>query len=124
MRKIEIDDEVYTYLERNVTGFFETPNQILRRILQLDKKDVAPNNSRTIRRRRKKPKTNLTSLIESGLLEENQVLYLHDYQGNRISGYEAILRQSALFWENHSYSMSELAKILLQKQGYSSDSVR
>lgn len=124
MRKIEVDDEVYAYLEGNVSSFFETPNQILRRILHLDKTEVSPPKLQRIQKRRKKPKTNLSDLVKAGLLQENQKLFLHDYQGNKIAGYEATFFQGSLIWKNQSYSMSELAKILLKEQGYASDSVR
>ncbi len=39
----------------------------------------------------KKPKANLQTLIKAGLLREGQTLFLHDYRGRRIEGYEAII---------------------------------
>ncbi len=112
MRKIEVDNEVYAYLESKVSTFSETPNQVLRRILHLDTN------------RQKKPNADLSVLVKVDLLNENQQLFLHDYQGNRIPGYEATLSQGALFWKNKSYSMSELAKIFLKEKGYRSNAVR
>lgn len=121
MRKIEVDDEVYAYLESTVSRFFETPNQILRRILNLGKSEVSPPE---IQKQQKRPKANLSDLVKVGLLQENQKLFLHDYQGNKIDGYEATLFQGSLAWKNQSYSMSGLAKILLKQKGYASDSIR
>jgi len=121
MRKIEVDDEVYAYLESKVSTFSETENQVLRRILHLDKSEVSPP---IIPKRRKKTKANLSDLVKVRLLHKNQKLFLHDYQGNKIAGYEATIFRGSLVWKNESYSMSNLAKILLKEKGYVSDSVR
>ncbi len=121
MRKIEVDDEVYAYLESKVSTFSETPNQVLRRILNIEEDVVSPPIDTN---RRKKPNADLSVLVKVGLLNENQQLFLNDYQGNRIPGYEATLSQGALFWKNKFYSMSELAKIFLKEKGYRSNSVR
>lgn len=50
MHPIEIDDEVYRELERHVQGF-ETPNDVLRRLLliSMDPKDVAREVVRSVR---------------------------------------------------------------------------
>lgn len=121
MRKIEVDDEVYAYLESKVSTFSETENHVLRRILHLDEAVVPPPIDTN---RRKKPNANLSVLVKVGLLKENQQLFLHDYQGNRIPGYEATLSQGSLVWKNKPYSMSKSAEILLKEKGYRSNSVR
>lgn len=121
MRKIEVDDEVYAYLESKVSTFSETENQVLRRILHLDEAVVPPPIDTN---RRKKLNANLSVLVKVGLLKENQQLFLHDYQGNRIPGYEATLSQGSLVWKNKPYSMSKSAEILLKEKGYRSNSVR
>ncbi len=121
MRKIEVDDQVYAYLESKVSTFSETANQVLRRILNIEEAVVPPPIDTN---RRKKPNANLSVLVKVGLLKENQQLFLHDYQGNKIAGYEATIFRGSLGWKNQSYSMSNLAKILLKENGYASDSVR
>lgn len=133
MKTIEIDDELFGYLQSKAIAFVETPNLTLRRLLLGDKsKPVSSQNSALITRKntkktskyRKQPKTNLLKLIEAGLLKEGQVLYLYDYQGNKVKGYEAIISGKNLLWNNELFSMSELAKELLKDIGFSSESVR
>ena len=43
MRKIEIDDDVFTYLKKEAEAFVDTPNTVLRRILLGEGKALAPN---------------------------------------------------------------------------------
>ena len=59
-----------------------------------------------------------------GSLREGQKLYLHDYQGNRLPGIEAVLRGNQLEYKGQFYSMSALTKKLMQQQGYQSDAYR
>jgi len=64
MYRIEIDDDVYSELERQVQGF-EQPNDVLRRLLLKEappspKKPLAPGK--------------LLPLVEAGLIEEGDVL--------------------------------------------------
>jgi negative regulator of replication initiation len=131
MKTIEIDDELFGYLQSKAMAFVETPNLTLRRLLLGDKSISSQNsalttyqNKKKTSKPRKQPKTNLLKLIESGLLKEGQVLYLYDYQGNKIKGYEAIISGKSLLWNNELFSMSELAKELLKEVGFSSESVR
>ena len=126
MRQIEIDDEVFAYLQGKALAFVDTPNLALRRIFRLDKQVnkgvvVKPNAGMT---RKKQPKASLTTLISSGLLNDGQAVFLVDYQDNKLPKYKAVVNSSSLKWQGHSYSMSDLARELLQKEGYSSSSVR
>jgi hypothetical protein len=57
-------------------------------------------------------------------MKEGQNLFLRDYQGHKVEGYEAVVSQGSLIWNGKKYSMSDLAKKILKKQGYRSDSVR
>ena len=123
MKTIEIDDEVYSFLQQKAIAYEETPNLTLRRILVLNKRKNISYNSK-IKKDRKKPKTNLLELINAGKLHENQILFLYDYRGNKIEGISAKISNGSLIYEDLSYSMSELAKILLKQNGYESDSVR
>jgi len=128
MRKIEIDDEVFAFLQSKAIPYVEsTPNLTLRRLFDLDKSEISPA-KRSIspkeNSRRKQPKADLDKLIRSGLLKEGQVLFLHDYQGNRIPGYDVPIIEDNLRWEGRLYSMSKLAETLLKKKGYISNSVR
>ncbi len=124
MKKIEIDDEVYAYLQSRAYAFVETPNKTLRRLFEIDKKKLSKAYKPSISKGRKKRKTNLSELVNAGLLNDNQIVYLRDYQEKEIPGYQAKIFHGYLLWNEQSYSMSELAKILLKKQGYASDSVR
>ena len=76
------------------------------------------------RTRRKQPKTKLHELTRSGLLQEGQPVFLHDYQGNRVSGYQASIAGKALEFKGQITSMSELAREFLTREGYNSGSVR
>ena len=95
MNSIQVDDEVYKALETMVTGFSDTPNQVLRRLLKINggKNETFIKPKRKIKSATgKAPKTNILELINKGLLQEGQKLFLHDYQGNKINGIEAVLR--------------------------------
>jgi len=129
MKSIEIDDEVFAYLQGNAIPYVETPNLTLRRLFKLNGK--VPSSEATSKHpsahheiRGKEQKADLPTLIRAGLLHEGQKLYLLDYQGRKIEGHEAILSGKALLWNNKMYSMSELAKIYLKKEGFRSESVR
>lgn len=132
MRNIEIDDEVFGYLQSKAIPFVETPNLTLRRLFGMDSiaakpKGPTPKIEQTQRKgsvRRKQPKTDLPKLIQLGLLQEGQTLYLHDYQGKKIPGYDSNISGKNLLGNNELFSMSELAKECLKKEGFSSESVR
>lgn len=124
MRKIEIDDEVFAYLQSKAIAYVETPNITLRRLFILDQKATQPLQFGESIVRRKKPKANMLALIEAGLLEEGQQLIFKDYQERGISDGKAIIYGKLLKYNGKPYSMSKLAKQLLQKQGYESDQVR
>ena len=130
MKPIEIDDEVFAYLESKAIPYIETtPNLTLRRLFNLNGKTSSGGISKgrapqSKDRRRKQLKTKLQTLIKDGLIREGQTLFLHDYQGRRIEGYEAIISGKSLIWNGKSYSMSKLAETCLKKEGYTSNSVQ
>ena len=137
MRTIEIDDEVYACLQGKALAFVETaPNETLRRLLGLSKTALgasdepkplepeAPREIRTPRRTRRQRNANLSELVSNGFLSEGQFLFLIDYRGNRLSKYRAPIRGSYLEWEGHHRSMSDLARELLQGEGYDNNSFR
>ena len=129
MNTIEVDDEVFAYLESRSTWGDKSPNQTLRRLLGLGNKkqsanQASSNGSQAKRRRKKGPKTDLSVLIREGLLRESQRLYLHDYQGTKLEGYEASVTGKNLLWDGQLFSMSDLARIFLQQVGYTTTSVR
>jgi hypothetical protein len=123
MIKIEIDEEVFAYLQNKAIAFVETPNHTLRRLLNISGKK-SRTRSLNIHKTKKMRKTNLLELIQAGLLMENQRLFFRDYQGNEYKEYDVIVSDNSLIWNDTAYSMSELAKILLKNHGYESDSVR
>jgi hypothetical protein len=130
MRNIEIDDEVFSFLQSRAVPYEETtPNMTLRRLLGLVNKEHYENSGKTeIRqattKRRKQPKTNLVALINAGLIREGQKLYLYDYQNKIIPGYEAIISGNSLLKNGEPYSMSKLAEMYLKDNDYKSDSVQ
>jgi hypothetical protein len=130
MRTIEIDDEVYTYLQSKAIAYEDTsPNLTLRRLFNMNNQksisDVANTQlQQSESKRRKQPKTNLLTLIKTGLIKEGQKLYLHDYQGKMIPGYEATISGKLLVRNGKQSSMSDLAKVCLKENNYISDSVQ
>jgi hypothetical protein len=126
MRKIEIDDEVFGYLQGQALAFVDTPNLTLRRLFQLDKPapKTAVVKTPTRKSRKKQPKASLPTMISGGLLKEGQPVFLLDYQDNKLLQYRAAINGSSLKWQGQGYSMSDLAREFLQKEGYSSSSVR
>ena len=121
MRTIEVDDEVYAYLQREAIAYIETPNLTLRRLFNLNGKGQMRQSKDKMG---KNPKANLRKLIEHGLLQEGQTLFLHDYRGRRIEGCEAIISGKSLLRNGEPFSMSSLAQICLEKEGFTSKSVR
>ncbi|WP_143036473.1 hypothetical protein [Paraburkholderia steynii] len=74
--------------------------------------------------RTKAPKADLLKLVRSGRLQDRELLYLVDYQNTRVKNYQASVDGKDLQFEGRTFSMSSLARELLQKEGYMSDSVR
>jgi len=77
MKTIEIDDEVFAYLQGKAIAYVENPNLTLRRLLGIEK---GPNQDLRSRPRvgRKKPKADLKQLVSAGLIREGQRLALRD----------------------------------------------
>jgi hypothetical protein len=131
MKTIELDDNIYDYLLSKAIQYEDkTPNDTLRRLFGLDKKEIPARSTTSLQTRarkvegRKNPKANLTELVKAGVLEEGQVLHMRDYQGREIPDSDAMVHQGGLLKEGLKYSMSNLAKKLLKNQGYTSNSVR
>jgi hypothetical protein len=131
MKTIEIDEEVFAYLQSKAIPYEDkNPNDTIRRLFGFDQKAIS---SRVIslpqvRSRKveggKKRKASLIELVNAGLLEEGQILHVRDYQGRKIPDSEAMIHQGRLHRDGVTYSMSKLAEKLLKGQGYNSDSVR
>lgn len=129
MQRIEVDDEVYRALENRVRSFGETPNSVLRREFGIDTAPTPPNFGGPPRaakkgRRGKAPKASLHYLVLTGSLADGQLLFMHDYQGNRIDGVKAKVRGKNLEYEGGIYSMSALTREHMKRQGYESDYYR
>ncbi len=141
MNAIEIDDEVFDFLEKSARPFLEvTPNLVLRRLLGLPAASPSPDlpissgsnvratpfivDSTAHLRRKKAPKANLKEIVRAGLIQDGQTLQLVDYQGNRIDQYEAVVAGGMLKFNGEHFTMSNLAKELLKQVGYESDNVR
>jgi hypothetical protein len=75
-------------------------------------------------RRKRGPKADLVELVRLGMLRKGQELFLVDYQRNRLGQYKATISGGKLLFKGQIHSMSALARDLLKKEGFSSDSVR
>jgi len=129
MQTIEIDEEVFTYLQSKAIPYKEiNPNMTLRRLFHLNatspseggEKSKATNTAG----KKRKPRTHLNTLVQASLLREGQTLFLHDYQNNKVDGYEATISGDRLLWNKKPYSMSKLAEIGLKEIGFTSNAVR
>ena len=131
MKIIEIDGEVYSYLQSKAIPYEEkTPNDTIRRLLGLDKAAV-PSRPKSLPQKtprkiegRKKPKASLLELVNAGILEDGQKLHARDYQGREIPDSEATIHLGGLLKDGENYSMTYLAKELFKRHGYKSDAVR
>ena len=136
MPTIQIDDEIFGLLQKNAKPFVDSPNSTLRRMLGLRvngaavKPTEAPDDLEELLkeamagRRTKAPKADLKALIQAGLLRNGERLCLVDYQGKRVTQYEAVVSGAHLEFKGQHYTMSNLAQDLLKKIGFKSDSVR
>ena len=141
METIEIDTDVFTYLQKHARPFVDTPNSTLRRLLGIDvstsqiKKKSPPlldadleellaKNLTGTAKRTKAPKADLQLLVRKGFIQNGQKLHLIDYHGNRIQNASASIMGSDLIYNDRRYSMSNLAQELLIQMGFKSESVR
>lgn len=120
MKTIEIDDQVYTLLQDSAKPFEETtPNQVLRRLLGLNKPPTTSELTVKTKVRQAgkiRPKADLRVLVENGILQEGQGLFLN-YKGRGFSkNYEAKVWKGRLLYEGQSYTMSGLVKEILEKE--------
>ena len=102
MNTIEVDNEVYQALEKHVTGFQDTPNTVLRRMLGLSEDaEVLPGKSRLAPKtgRTKAPKVDLATLVRIGSVSDGERLSFRDYQQNKVNGVEAIISGKQLEYE-------------------------
>lgn len=119
MKTIEIDDDIYAFLQSQAIPFIETePNLVLRRLLL--NKSVAPiillkEKSETRKQHIKSQKVDLSKLIANGYLKEGQKL---TFKHNKLSKpYEAQVSRSCLLYEGKRYMMSSVVRIILDQEG-------
>lgn len=130
MRAIQVDDEVYRWLEKQVQGFGDTPNAALRRLLGIGTGTSAriPISAATQtplkHTRSKAPKTDMKELVRAKMLSAGQILHFHDYQGKKVNGIQASINGNKLEYKGRLYSMSALTRELMKNQGYANDSYR
>lgn len=129
MRTIQVDDDVYGELERRVSGFGDTPNLVMRRLLKIGSKTpISPSPQSVVKKpqrdKGKAQRTNLKALVSVGSLKEGQALYIHDYQGNRLQGVEATVRGDKLEFNGEIVSMSALTRTVMQDRGYQNTQYR
>ena len=119
MKQIEIDDEVFAYLQSKAIPYDEkTPNDTLRRLLGIKKKnEKMPTKDPSKTHHSKKPKADLQELVQSDLLEEGQKLILNYKEKKLPRKYEAIVSEKHLLWNGETYTMSGLLKIILRREG-------
>jgi hypothetical protein len=141
MQTIEIDTDIFAYLQKHARPFVDTPNSTLRRLLGidasavqsrkkspslLDAESAAPSaeDLTYATKRGKAPKADLQLLRQEGSLRDGQKLQLIDYQGKRVPKISAIISGSELIYVGQRYSMSNLAQQLLSQAGFKSNAVR
>jgi hypothetical protein len=144
--KIEVDDQVFGYLQSHARPFLDTPNSTLRRLLGLDEALVVQGELRSVtgvdndfqelnsyleeqkakasNKARRAPKADLSVLVANGKLRNGDLLDLVDYSGNVVAGRQAIVEGQKLRYQEKLYAMSPLAEQLLKGVGYESDEVR
>lgn len=123
MNTIEIDEQVFEYLQKNAIAYIEKPNDTLRRLFLLDEDEhfQSPVKSKY---KRKKPRTSLRILKNKGIIKEGQILHIRDYHGDVIPNETATIAGEKLLYHSNIYSMSELAVSIFKRNSYRSDSVR
>lgn len=138
MQSIQIDTDVFTFLQKNAIPLVDTPNTILRRLLGIEEQVKAAQLTSTKdefdldqllresvkNRRTRAPNANLKTLVSAGFLREGERLFLVDYQDQKIAGCEATVSGPLLSSKGQSSSMSKLAQEQLKKVGFESESVR
>ena len=117
MKTIQIDHELYAYLE-TYCRFGDTEAVAIRRLIGFDtasnqlaepKSDRAPLRP-WLAAGGKRPRADLRALVQEVCLKEGQDLQLRDYQGNFIDGVIAKVAAGKLRYQGQDYSMSALAK--------------
>jgi hypothetical protein len=149
MPKIEVDDEVFRYLESQARPFEEpSPNHVLRRLLGLDTsateksgevfrvfRNESPSIDHEISRmlaevredevvRGKAPKTDLTRLVGKGMLSEGQTVYFRDYRERIHREVSAQIEGSGLRIGGKRLAMSAAAREVFNRLGFDAKSVR
>lgn len=140
MKRIEIDSEVFTYLQKHSEPFVDTPNSTLRRLLGIEggmpsvkpggatlssDKDVGQPLTESIEvTRHRSQNADLEVLAKAGTVRNGEKLYLIDYQGNRVPKLYATISGRDLAYNGQRYSMSKLAREFLAKFGFRSKHVR
>jgi hypothetical protein len=141
METIEIDAEVFAFLQRHARPFVDSPNSTLRRVLGIEasaastpQQKLAPKGDAELDElldrsleavgRSKAPKADLKALAETGLIRNGQKVYLIDYQGSRAKKPFATVSEGDLIYGGRRHSMSSLAQELLSQMGFKSGSVR
>lgn len=140
MPNIEIDNDVFAYLQKHARPFLDTPNSTLRRLLELDKSEPQnPSSPLTTSdlsslddllaesiamHRAKAPKADLRTLVENNFLQDGQRLRLVDYQNQPVENSTATISGGDLSYNGKRFSMSNLAMELLANTGFKSKAVR
>jgi hypothetical protein len=139
MPNLEIDDDVFAYLQKHALPLVDTPSSTLRRLLNIrtgmtQVPAVLPDpetesiedfvEELLVQGRTKAAKADLSALVRAKFLRTGENLYLIDYQGQRVRDFSATIAAPHLSYLGKSYSMSDLAQKLLAQVGYSSTSVR
>lgn len=117
MKKIKIDEEVYDFLQKKAIPFEETPNDVLRRLLRLGKKNIPkPPPVGSIGTPKKTRKADLATLVEIEVLHEGQILTLN-YKNETLSQkYQARISRNWLLYEAGLYTMSGLVAEILDRE--------
>ncbi len=120
MKTIEIDDDVFAYLQSQAIPYYEsTLNHVIRRLLKLPKKVPQKETFKTQPRKSngKARKADLAKLVQSGRLREEQELFFNA-KGKKLSNeYKAEISGNHLFYQNKIYTMSRLVAEIFDQEG-------
>ena len=121
MKTIEIDDEVFAYLQNMIIPYYEpTLNHVIWRLLGLPKKVPQKETFKTPARKpngTKARKADLAKLVQSGRLQEGQELILNAKVKKLSNEYKAEISGGRLLYQGKIYAMSKLVSKIFDQEG-------
>jgi hypothetical protein len=121
MKTIDVDDQVYKWLQTKAIAFVEqTPNDVLRRLFSLDTGARSRTPLVTERRQSshsKQPKAYLKELVRRGYIQESEKLTFNDKRKSLSKRYAASVKGHKLCYNDMQWTMSRLTAEILEREG-------